>query len=178
MKKTVIFYQSGTGFTRQYAQWLARDLGCQAVDLEDRKALQTLAATGFEGFDTALFGGWFHAGGIRGLKWLEKQLPRLKGKRLAVFAVGASPAEDPGVARALAENLPGPKWDGVARFYLRGGLCYEKMGLADRFLMCLFRRMVRKKEGADSETYRGVCHSFSALDRSALAPIIAWAKGE
>ena len=168
----IIVYRSGTGFTRQYARWLGEALGCEAVGWKDRRTVDQ------KEFDTIIYGGWFHAGGIRGLGWLKKQLPALKGKRLAVFAVGASPADDPEVEKALAANLSGPQWDGVARFYLRGGLRYEKMGLPDRVLMALFRQMVRKKEGPDSETYRGISRSFDAADRKTIAPILTWAKNE
>lgn len=170
--KTVIIYRSETGFTRQYALWLAEELGCEAVDYGDRKRVRP------EDYDIIIYGGWFHAGGIRGLRWFQIQLPRLRGKRLAVFAVGACPTDDPGVEQALEANLPGPLWDGVARFYLRGGLCYEKMGCGDRLMMAAFRQMLRKKEGPDSETLRGVSRSFSALDRGSLGSIVAWAKNE
>ena len=170
--RAIIIYRSETGFTRQYALWLAEELGCGAVDFRDR------GRAALEDYDTVLYGGWFHAGGIRGLKWLEKQLPRLKVKRLAVFAVGACPAEAPGVEAALSANLQGPRWEGTARFYLRGGLCYEKMGLGDRLMMAAFRQMLRKKEGPDSEALRWVSRSFDALDRGSLAPVVAWAKNE
>ena len=59
-----------------------------------------------------------------------------------------------------------------------GGLCYEKMGLKDRLMMAAFRQMLRRKEGPDSGTLRGVSRSFDALDRGSIAPIIAWAKNE
>ena len=172
MKKTVIIYRSATGFTRQYALWLGETLGCEAVPYGERQKVR------LEDYDQVIFGGWFHAGGLQGVKWLQKQLPRLRGKRLAVFAVGACPADDPGVGEALANNLPAPQWEGVARFYLRGGLNYEKMGPGDRLMMACFRQMLRKKEGPDSETLRGVSRSFNALDRESLAPLIQWAKNE
>lgn len=168
----IIIYRSETGFTRQYALWLAQELGCEAVGWKDRRRVD------WKAWDTVIYGGWFHAGGIRGLKWFEKQLLRLKGKRVAVFAVGACPVGDPGVERALAANLSGPEWDGVARFYLRGGLCYERMGVGDRLMMAAFRQMLRKKEGPDSETLRGVSRSFDALDRESIGPIVAWFKNE
>ena len=32
--KRLVVYQSGTGFTRQYAEWIADALHCDAVDLK------------------------------------------------------------------------------------------------------------------------------------------------
>lgn len=170
--KAVIIYRSETGFTRQYALWLAEELDCEAVDWKNRHGVEMNA------YDTVIYGGWFHAGGIRGLKWLRGKLPCLRNRRTAVFAVGACPVGDPGIEAALSANLPSPEWDGVARFYLRGGLCYEKMGLGDRLMMAGFRQMLRKKEGADSETLLGVSRSFNALDRKSISAIVDWAKNE
>lgn len=168
----VIVYRSATGFTRQYALWLKEILGYEAVEYKKRRGID------WSRYDTIIYGGWFHAGGIRGLRWFHKKLPQLAGKRLAVFAVGASPREDPGVERALEANLSGTEWAGVGRFYLRGGLRYEEMGLVSRGMIACFRQMVKKKEGADSETYQGVSRSFDAADRGSLEGLIRWAKNE
>ena len=168
----VIIYRSETGFTRQYALWLAEELGGRVVDWKDRRSVK------FEQFDTVIYGGWLHAGSIRGIKWFGEQLPRLAGKRTAVFAVGASPVEVQSVKTALSSNLSGSRWEGVARFYLQGGLNYERMSPGDRIMMAAFRQMIRRKEGADSETLRQVSRSFSALDRESLRPLLAWAKNE
>ena len=117
-----------------------------------------------------IFASWFHAGRIQKLDWF-KRLP-LTGKARIVAAVGAMPADAPEVQAALRSNFA-DDWAQFRVFYLPGGLCYEKMGAADRALMAIFRRMVRQKEGADSPTFRALSQSYDLTSREALTPVIA-----
>lgn len=141
MQKTGVIYCSKTGFTRKYAEWLAEALGCEAIPYHQA------VKTNWTDCDTVIFASWFHAGRIQKLDWF-KRLP-LTGKARIVAAVGAMPADAPEVQAALRSNFA-DDWAQFRVFYLPGGLCYEKMGAADRALMAIFRRMVRQKEGADS----------------------------
>lgn len=164
MGKTGVIYYSKTGFTRKYAEWLAEALECDAV------AYPQAAKTTWSDYDTVIFASWFHAGRIQKLDWFRR-LP-LAGKKRIVAAVGAMPADAPEVPAALHSNF-GDDWAQYHVFYLPGGLCYEKMGAADRALMAVFRRMVRKKEGADSPTFRALSQSYDLTSREALEPVIA-----
>ena len=166
MRKTLIVYHSRTGFTKRYAGWLAGTLECETADFKDRESLP------LEKYDQLIWCDFFHAGGLMSLKWLRKHLPGLQGKRIAVLAVGACPPGTQDVDAALERNLEGT---GLPGFYVQGGLDYGRMGLGDRLMMWCFRKMVKKKEGADSETYQGVSRSFDAADPAALTPLIAWA---
>ncbi|MEL4860117.1 flavodoxin domain-containing protein [Pseudoflavonifractor phocaeensis] len=165
----IVIYRSRTGFTKRYAQWLAEDLGCEAAAYEDRDKVE------LSGFDTVLYGDFLHAGALKGLDWLKAKLPELEGKRVAVFAVGACPADDPSLGPTLERSLEGV---GLPCFYLRGGLDYENMGFLDKMMMKMMCAMVKKKEGPDSETYRGISCSFDATDRASLALLEAWARGK
>ena len=125
MGKTGVIYYSKTGFTRKYAEWLAEALECDAV------AYPQAAKTTWSDYDTVIFASWFHAGRIQKLDWFMR-LP-LAGKKRIVAAVGAMPADAPEVPAALRSNF-GDGWAQYHVFYLPGGLCYEKMGAADRAL--------------------------------------------
>ena len=164
MQKTGVIYCSKTGFTRKYAEWLAEALGCEAVPYHQA------AKTNWADCDTVIFASWFHAGRIQKFDWF-KRLP-LTGKARIVAAVGAMPADAPEVQAALRSNFA-DDWAQFRVFYLPGGLCYEKMGAADRALMAIFRRMVRQKEGADSPTFRALSQSYDLTSREALTPVIA-----
>ena len=63
---TVVVYSSQTGFTKRYAEWLAEELGCQVVSLGDEPRFDA------SGFDVVVLGGWLHAGGLAGKKWLAR----------------------------------------------------------------------------------------------------------
>ncbi len=54
----IVTYKSKTGFTAQYAQWIARELGCQAVELGGVKNLGD--------YDLVIHGGWIMGATICG----------------------------------------------------------------------------------------------------------------
>lgn len=170
MSKILVIYQSKTGFTRKYAQWIAEETGCDLLPYEQRERAD------FSPYDMILYGGGFYAGTIAGIKWFKKKLPELSGKRTAVFATGSTPANTPEAEKAMKQNFTPQEWKQLKAFYLPGGLNYEKMGSADKFLMFMFRGMIKKKEGEDSERYRAISASYDNSSREFLKELLAWLK--
>jgi menaquinone-dependent protoporphyrinogen IX oxidase len=82
--KKVVVYKSKTGFTEKYAHWIADDLHCDAISLE-KFSISDIAR-----YDIVIFGGGIHAGKINGIKFINNNLPLLAGKRILVFATGAT----------------------------------------------------------------------------------------
>lgn len=163
--KTVILYCSKTGFTEQYAHWLAQDLSCACFPYERRKTVNLAE------YDTVVFGGRLQAGFIRGAKWFFRQLPRLEGKRLALFFTGAMAPDPEAIKRAVMQNIPPEEQERVPAFYLWGGLNYEKMGPVDRGMMGMFRRMLAAKKNPteeDREAAKMVASSYNMAKRENL----------
>lgn len=167
----IVVYSSHTGFTKRYATWLAEELGCRAVSLDDEPRFDA------SGFDVVVMGGWLHAGGLAGKKWLVRARERHPQARFVVFAVGATPVEwDDMVAEALAKELPSPEFDGVERFYLRGGFAYERLSAPNKLAMKLFFKMQEKNAEHDpraAEMLSGMRGGFDATDRAAFEPVTA-----
>ena len=165
--KTIVIYRSKTGFTRRYAEWIAAELGCEALEW---KAAQ---GRDLAGYDTLIYGGWFHAGSIMGLKKFLQKVELLK-KNILVFATGASPAENPEIEASMKKNFTPEQWGRIRAFYLPGGLNYEQMGAVDRAMMAAFRAMVKKQEGENSEMYKMLCKSYDLTDRKYIEPLVAY----
>lgn len=168
--KTLVLYKSKTGFTKRYAEWIAQALSADLVPYEKRKQYV------LDEYDTVLYGGGFHAGLIGGIGWFKKQLPSLSDKKVVVFATGASPAESEEVPKALAQNFTGDERDRIDVFYLQSGLCYEKMGAIDKLFMKVFRSMLKKAEGEQSEAYRMVQCSYDISSKDFIQPVVDCAK--
>ena len=96
---TIIIYSSKTGFTEKYAQWLKEDLACDCVPYEKRGTVD------FDKYQAVAFGSGCYIGKINKLPWLKKQMPRLRGKKVAVFFTGAMEPEAPDVRRLERENF-------------------------------------------------------------------------
>ena len=165
---TIVIYRSKTGFSQRYAQWLAEDLGCQAVPYRERGRVDLGA------YRIVILIGGLYAGQMSGLSWLKKQLPRLVGRQVAAVAVGCAPVENnPGLPESM-EKLFGDI-EGIQSFYCQGGLDYQRMGAADRAMMAALRAALRRKKDAQA-MLEGISRSFDAAKRENLAEILAWAR--
>ena len=89
----LVVYSSKTGFTKRYAQWIKEVVPCTCVEAKEAEKLEV------GNYDVILYGGGFYAGKIHGVEWLKSRLPKLEGKRTAVFATGATPPEAPEVEK-------------------------------------------------------------------------------
>ena len=120
--KSIVIYNSKTGFTKKYADWISEAAGCEAVPL--KKAGKIKLAE----YDAIVFGSWCMAEAITKLAWFKKQLPGLAaaGKKLCVFLVGASPAEAPEAQAALRKILPMTNGQKSKHFIARADLTTKK----------------------------------------------------
>ena len=168
MTETVILYRSKYGATRRYAQWLQEALGCDLLENKDLRPAQLAP------FRTVILGGGVYAGGIAGLGFLQKNWPALQGKRLRMFAVGASPYDEKAV-RALQPKAP---LDAVPLFYLRGAWDPAAMSWGDRTLCGLLQKTIAKQDPALDEPWMAALREAGGAacdwtDRAALAPLLA-----
>ena len=69
--KTIVIYSSKTGFTRQYAEWIAKETGAECLPLAEAKK-KDLA-----GYDAIVFGGWACVGSIKDIGLILFRLDRL-----------------------------------------------------------------------------------------------------
>ncbi len=167
----IVIYRSKTGFTKRYAEWIAAALGCEALDWKDAQGKQ------LSDYDTLIYGGWFHAGSVMGLKKFLQVAEPLK-KKLVVFATGASPAENLDNETALQKNFTTEQWGRIKAFYLPGGLNYEQMGAVNKAMMAAFRVMVKKQEGENSQMYQMLCKSYDLAEEKYIQPLVEHCQGK
>lgn len=162
---TLIIYKSKTGFTKRYATWIAEELHADLIPFQKKEKVS------LSSYDTIIFGGGFYAGKINGLGWLKKHLPVLSGKKVVVFATGATPSESDQAKKALAQNVTEQERNQIKLFYFQSGLCYEKMSVMDRWMMKMFRSMLKKTQGQE-EAYRMIQSSFDVCSKAAIQPLV------
>ena len=173
--KSIVIYNSQTGFTKKYADWITEAAGCEAVPL--KKAGRVKLAE----YDAVVFGSWCMAESISKVAWFKKQLPSLAaaGKKLFVFLVGASPAEAPEVQNALRRNFTDDEWSQITAVYCPGGLNYEKMGGGSRTMLKMFVKMLSNKKDITQKELAQVqmlSKSFDISDKKYIEPIVAQLK--
>lgn len=172
--KTVVIYNSQTGFTKRYAEWIAEAAGADCLPLVEAKKKD------MEAYEAIVFGGWACAGSISKLGWFKENMDQWKDKKLIVFCVGACPMESPEIEKALAQHFNEPKLEQANVFYCPGGLAYEKMPAASRLMMRMFVKMLKAKKNKtkdDEEQIRLLSSSYDIADQKYIEPILTCLRG-
>ncbi len=138
--KTIVLYRSTTGFTKKYAQWIAEALSADITDAAGA------GKSAFAGYDGVIFGGCVHADKILGADLIKKNLDLLKGKKTAVFAVGATEARDDIVRRVRDASFTPDQLKQLAFFYLRGGFDYGRVHGLNKIMLAMMKRILRRRK--------------------------------
>lgn len=173
--KAVVIYNSETGFTEKYAKWISEELGCEAIAFSNAKNKE------YSSFDIILFGSWCHAGSIREIDWFKVLMNNNPKKKYVVFAVGASPSENPQIEPTLERNIPEEYEKMCKAFYCPGGLNYGKMSFKHRMMMKMFAKMMagKKDKTKDEEIMAEMIgKDYDITDRKYIQPIIEYLKCE
>lgn len=167
--KTIVIYNSQTGFTKRYAQWIAEKTGADCVELSEAKKRS------MDAYEAIIFGGWACAGGISKLRWFKGNMDQWAGKKLIVFCVGGSPIDSPSVEPALKNNFSEAEFKKVNVFYCPGGFCYEKMSASSRLMMKLFLKTLKAKKDKteeEREMIKMISASYDISDPRYIEPIL------
>ncbi len=125
--KTLVTYQSKTGFTKKYAEWISEALEADLTEISEARK------TDISQYDLVIHGGWIMGGMINGLDRLREMSP----KKMLVFGVGFTAKEEVELSKCIEIN----KLETIPFFYFEGGMNPKKMGFAGRMMV----KMVTKK---------------------------------
>ncbi len=171
MGKTAVLYRSKYGSTGQYAKWIAEETGADLFRIP-HVSVRDLAR-----YDTIIVGGGLYAGGMLGASFLKRNFAAIADKRIIVFSVGASFANEKNIAAIKARLLAPEMLSRVSFYHLRGALDYHAMKPLDRFAMRLLVSMIRRKpESERDEEEKGIVATYGKsvtfLNRDSIAPIV------
>lgn len=138
--KSLVVYKSKTGFTKKYAEWIAEKL---SADIYNYKQINKKI---LKDYNVVIYGGSLHAVGIEGIKLIKDNLDILKGKKVVVFAVGASPFREETVEEVKNNNFSKEQLGQIQFYYLRGGFNYNKLPFFDKLLMKLLQWKLKRKK--------------------------------
>lgn len=127
MMNVLVTYESKTGFTEKYANWIGEALFCEV------KPLAKVTRDEVQQYELIIYGGWIMGGHVSGLDKLRKMQP----KDLMVYGVGLTPRKDVNPNTAQINNL-----GDIPFYYLEGGTNPEKMGFMARTIV---EKVTKKK---------------------------------
>jgi len=169
--KTVIIYNSQTGFTKRYAEWIAEATGADCFELSVAKKKDLSI------YETIIFGGWACAGSISKIGWFKSNISGWADKKLITFCVGGSPIDNPEIETALKHIFNGSDQEKVKTFYCPGGFNYEKMSVTSKLMMKMFVKTLKAKKDKTEEEQvmiEMITSSYDISDKKYIEPIIKY----
>ena len=159
--KTIVVYQSNTGFTQQYAEWIANALGAECYALKEVSAPLPAAD------NTVIFGGWIMGNTLSGLEKFRKLCPQ----PAAVFAVGATPTAATPIDTIRTQNKLGE----LPLFYMEGGFRLEKLGFVQRKMLNMAKKGSAKQTEQNAQSRfmaEMLGTSFDHSDKAFIEPLV------
>lgn len=171
--KTIVIYNSQTGFTKRYAEWIAEAAGADCLELSAAKK-KDLAV-----YEAIIFGGWACAGSISKIGWFKRNIDKWADKKLIAFCVGGSPIDNPEIDIALKQNFNAAEQKKVKTFYCPGGFNYEKMSVPSKLMMKAFVKTLKSKKDKTEEEQimvKAISSSYDISDKKYIEPILQYLK--
>ena len=149
MKKYIVIYTSKRGSTKQYAEWIAEDLGCEALPLSAAYGLD------LHGYDCVIYGGWIRGSGIVDFDKFARMLDDEIMKHLLVYGVGFADETADNYAQVWGYSIGkiDPKNERRVLMYILGGR-YDPaaVGGLDKFLMKTMRAVLLSGSTPDAKS--------------------------
>lgn len=167
--KTIVIYNSQTGFTKRYAEWIAEAAGADCLELSAAKKKDLTS------YEAIIFGSWACAGSISKVSWFKSNIDKWAGKKLIAFCVGGSPIDNPEVEQALKQNFKELTSKKVSVFYCPGGFNYRKMSASSKLMMKMFIKMLKSKKDKtkeEQEMIKIISKSYDISDKKYIGPIL------
>lgn len=170
MSKGIILYQSKYGATKKYADWLVEETGYDCIETKNAKIAD------LHNYDVIILGGGVYASGIAGLQFIKKNIGQLADKKVAVFAVGASPYDEKAIMQIREMHIK-DELRNISLFYCRGAWDEEKMKFMDRTLCKMLQKAVAKQNPEEYEPWQkalmcAVGQKCDWTDKSYLEPLL------
>ncbi len=172
MEKTIVIYESKRGATERYAKWVGEELACPVVKAKD------FSKKDFSLYDNIIFGGGVQAGGIMGFDLIKKNMRKLQGKKVIVFAVGLNIMDSESRMQLREINFDKGQVKGLTCYYCPGAYSPEKVTGIDGAIMKMMIKMLEgkgelEKTENDRRLLKAVKEGGDFVDKKYIEPIVA-----
>ena len=149
-----LLYVSKTGFTKQYAAYIAEKLKLQAIEYKKGSWLNKN--------DNIIFCSFVFGGNISGLSDIRNEVDQ---RNIRVLACGIVPPSSEVISQLAKEN----HFDAEQIYYVPGGLDYSKLNFLKRSILMMVKGSLEKKvvrSADEEETLRRLNIGGSYVDLS------------
>lgn len=171
----IVIYKSKYGSTRAYAEWIAEEIGCKAVDAKTVKAADLL------NYDTIVYGGGLYAEMIAGASLITKNFDALSDKKLVVFTTGLTPLDcrDYYDKMVVEKNFKPHMTEKIKVFNFMGKMIIEELSLPHKAAIVALKKIMSGKENPsemEKLLIRLCDESGDFTDRTAIAALVNYVK--
>lgn len=173
--KTIVIYKSKYGATKTYAEWIAEELGCSAVDAKSVKP-DDLAD-----FDTVIYGGGLYAEVIAGLTLITKNYDKLKDKKIIVYTTGLTPIDCRGYYDKMVteKNFKNGVPENVKIYNFLGKMILSELSLPHKAALKALKKLMSSKENPTEmeKLLIGLCDADGDFtDKGSIKELVEYAK--
>ncbi|MFT0848719.1 flavodoxin domain-containing protein [Actinomycetaceae bacterium L2_0104] len=178
MAKVVVIYNTVTGFSRTYGEWIAEDLGAELVPFAEIKSLK------LDSYDLIVFGAGVRMSIMRGFSDFRKQLKAAgleDSAKVIVWANGGTPQHPDRDWKVPAATFTKEELakDRYPFFYFEAGVRYEGLNKPEYALLKVFSKRVQKYrdrgEWAEAVADR-IAEGYDHSSREDIEPLVAKAR--
>jgi len=140
--KTIVVYKSKYGSAKTYANWIAEELSCEAVDAKNISAKDLMQ------YDKIVYGGGLYAEIIGGLFLITKNIELLKDKKIAVYSTGITPlsCRDYYDKMVIEKNFKNGVPENVKVFNFMGKMIMDELSVVHRSALKTLKKIMSSKE--------------------------------
>lgn len=171
----IVVYKSKYGSTKTYAQWIAEELGCQAVDAK------TVKIDDLVQYDTIIYGGGLYAEVINGITLITKNMDKLKDKKLVVYTTGITPMEYREYYDKLVieKNFKSGVPDNMKIYNFVGKMILDELSIVHRTAIKSLKKLMQGKENTTEmeKLLVELCDANGDFtDKNAIAELVSYCK--
>ena len=175
MMNTIVIYKTKYGSTRTYAEWIAEELGCEAVDAKSIKVED------LDKYDTVIYGGGLYAEIINGVTLITKNFDKFKQKKIIIFTTGITPSNVRAYydGEVIEKNFKNGVPENVRIFNFVGKMILDELSLVHRTALKALKKIMSAKENTtDMEKMLvELCDADGDFsDRNSIEPLVEYAK--
>ena len=139
---TIVIYKSKYGSTKQYAEWIAQELSCNAVEAKSIKPAELLQ------YDTIVYGGGLYAEIINGVSLITKNIQKLADKKIVVYTTGITPLDVRAYydGEVLEKNFKNGVPENVKIFNFLGKMVLDELTLPHKTALKALKKIMSSKE--------------------------------
>ena len=165
--RVMILYKSKYGSTKQYAEWIHREIPSRMADVTRCNAPE------FTKYDVIVFGGYVRTGRIVIAPMIVENWSAIKEKKVILFTTSGTPPGHPNIGKIYDASLPQEIRVEIKYFPLHGKMWHKDLSSYDESLVAVGRMMEK-----DETLKKFMTEDFDEVKQENIYPILEYIKAQ